>query len=522
MVRASGLVNRGAGSGGRLRALLCRKHSVVVYHLTKPPDKTVALLILCALALLVRAWGLGEQSFSMDELAELGIASGTPSEIVTASDGFPPLFNLLLSWWLNLFGSDSFARWLSVLFGVATVPVVWLLGNDLGGRRVAVSAAAVVAVMPVHVWFSQEARAYSLLVLLAGLTLWTFCRAQECGQTRYWSSFAFFGAAGLYTHYFFAGLLASVFLLLVLEWRNTERAARGVWAFAALLVAATPAALLIGGDLGYQTVYPRTTPFDLGALFYTYLSMFTGFTIGPSVRDLHSLGLRDATVGLLPWLVPILIAVVPLVTRGVPQLSGSLWLRRLLVLGIVPVVAVAAVTQVAEVGYRVRYVAWVLVPIALWVGAGLGRPGRSRIVQVATVALAIVFAVALVNRRYNDRYRVEDAEAAARFVARSDQLPVPLYVTANYMAKPLAYYLPPGWPVWELPAPTRDTGDVREALAVIIAAADSGAFNLAYTREFDGDPAGRLLNKLLEMGVVVPEANFAGIRLFKGVERRRD
>ena len=73
-------------------------------------------------------------------------------------------------------------RSLSALAGVATIPVAFLLGRELRGRRAGLIAAALVAVNPMLIWYSQEARAYALLVLFCALSLLYCVRALRVGE----------------------------------------------------------------------------------------------------------------------------------------------------------------------------------------------------------------------------------------------------------------------------------------------------------------------------------------------------
>ncbi len=127
--------------------------------------------------------------------ATLGVQSYHHDEIVTASrvlrDGFwhamdavgfsesaPPLYYALAWAWTQVTGTGEFGlRSFSAAAGVATVPVAYLIGAQLRNRRTGLIAAALVAVNPMLVWYSQEARAYSLLVLLTALSLLYFLRA---------------------------------------------------------------------------------------------------------------------------------------------------------------------------------------------------------------------------------------------------------------------------------------------------------------------------------------------------------
>ena len=57
--------------------------------------------------------------------------------------------------------------------GTLTIPVVYLVGRHVGGRRIAAAASILAALSPALIWYSQEARAYAVLVLLCA-----------CGRTR--------------------------------------------------------------------------------------------------------------------------------------------------------------------------------------------------------------------------------------------------------------------------------------------------------------------------------------------------
>jgi 4-amino-4-deoxy-L-arabinose transferase-like glycosyltransferase len=154
--------------------------------------------------------------------ATLGVQSYHHDEIVTASrilrDGFwhameavgfsesaPPLYYVLAWLWTQLVGTGEVGlRSLSALAGVATVPIAFLLGAELSSRRAGVVAAGLVAVNPMLLWYSQEARAYSLFVLLTALSLLYFVRALDRGRRRDVVAWGIASALALATHYFAA------------------------------------------------------------------------------------------------------------------------------------------------------------------------------------------------------------------------------------------------------------------------------------------------------------------------------
>jgi 4-amino-4-deoxy-L-arabinose transferase-like glycosyltransferase len=152
--------------------------------------------------------------------ATLGVQSYHHDEIVTASrilrDGFfhamdavgfsesaPPLYYALAWPWTQLTGAGEFGlRSISALAGVATVPVAYLLGTELRGRRAGLMAAALVAVNPMLLWYSQEARAYSLFALLCAVSLLYCVRVLRRGRRRDVLAWGIASGLALATHYF--------------------------------------------------------------------------------------------------------------------------------------------------------------------------------------------------------------------------------------------------------------------------------------------------------------------------------
>src|SRR5688572_4753173 len=81
-----------------------------------------------------------------------------------AADIHPLLYYVTLDGWMALFGSSPFAvRFWSVLLGVATVGVIYLIGRDLFSKRTGYAAAFITAIAPFHIQYSQEARMYALM-----------------------------------------------------------------------------------------------------------------------------------------------------------------------------------------------------------------------------------------------------------------------------------------------------------------------------------------------------------------------
>ncbi len=195
--------------------------------------------------------------------ATLGVQSYHHDEIVTASrilrDGFwhamdavgfsesaPPLYYALAWLWTQVTGTGEVGlRSVSAAAGVATVPVAYLLGAELSGRRAGLLAAALVAVNPMLLWYSQEARGYSLFVLLTAISLLYFARALDRGRRRDSLGWGIASALALATHYFAVFPIAAEALWL-LRRRGRERggAFPGLWAIAAAALLLAPLVIL--------------------------------------------------------------------------------------------------------------------------------------------------------------------------------------------------------------------------------------------------------------------------------------
>jgi 4-amino-4-deoxy-L-arabinose transferase-like glycosyltransferase len=262
------------------------------------------LAALVLLAAVLRLATLTEQSFWYDEsftpVHVLHAGLGATLKAVVHSENTPPLWYLLAWLDVRLLGDGALAlRLPSALAGIATVPVVWAIGKALSGRRAALIGAAIVAVNPLFVWYSQEARAYGLFVFFAALAMLCFVRLlrEPTGARAAW--FALSGALALLTHYFAVFPLVPMVLLLLRE-RATRRAA--LPAAGALLVVGLALLPLISaqGAHGTQWIGRWALSSRLQAIPQYFLTGYSGSPLGHGVELLVALPLL-AGVALGAW-----------------------------------------------------------------------------------------------------------------------------------------------------------------------------------------------------------------------------
>jgi mannosyltransferase len=212
---------------------------------------------LTALAAAVRFATLGLQSYHHDEIvtASRVLRDGFwhAMDAVGFSESAPPLYYVLAWLWTQVTGTGEFGlRSISALAGVIMVPVAYLLGAELRGRRTGIAAAALVAVNPMLVWYSQEARAYALFALLTAVSFLYFLRALRPaedvpsshpygglthGTSRDMVLWGVFSALALATHYFAFFPLAAEALWLLHRRRRAVVPGLAILAGAGLLLA---------------------------------------------------------------------------------------------------------------------------------------------------------------------------------------------------------------------------------------------------------------------------------------------
>ncbi len=182
------------------------------------------LLVLTAISAYLRTRYISGQ-FWIDEAITTGIASHPLSAIpgILRHDGSPPLFYVLLHFWIRAFGAGEAAtHTLSLLFGLLTVPVGMWAGWSLFGRRAGVIAAILFATNAWLTQYAQETRMYELMALLGLIATAAFIHAFVHRRRRYLIVFAVTLAAMLYTHVWGVFFGAGAFLALIPVWRASD------------------------------------------------------------------------------------------------------------------------------------------------------------------------------------------------------------------------------------------------------------------------------------------------------------
>ena len=355
---------------------------------------TAALILLTALGALLRFGRIGHQSFWLDESYTAALMKrgfGQMLSTIPHSESTPPLYYMFAWLWSRVFGTGAAGlRSLSAVFGVATIPVAYAAARRLFDTRVGLVAAALVAVNPYFVWYSQEARAYGLLVLMAALSLLAFAHALRERTPRAYLLWGAVAVVALLTHYFAA-------FLLVPEAAYLLYATRSRWMLVALALPLACTAALV--------------PLVLAQRRTAHAQWIGNIALGRRLSELP----KKFVTGELGLPLPVLGA-----AAGAVVVAAIAWAllcpdvrtRRsaALMVGLaVAVVAIPLALAAAGLDYVIgRNLIALYVPLAFATAAGLataGRPGAAGLAAVCAVALVVNGYVAYDSKVERDDWR---------------------------------------------------------------------------------------------------------------------
>ncbi|MEM8678229.1 MAG: glycosyltransferase family 39 protein [Planctomycetota bacterium] len=466
------------------------------------------LIALLTLAALVRLAGLHSQSLTMDECLEIELAQRPLAEIIAAPNSFPPLYHILLKLFMSIDPSLLAVRHFSVLCGLFAVLAMKRLGTEAVNARTGWVAGVLAAVAPFHVYYSQQGRGYMLIM---GLASWALIYGLRLSREASWRDrlgFVLIAVAGGYTHYYFAVLLVAI-ACGVLAVRGLRFAVRELLPLAAIIgLGCAPLLGLVRADLDYQKGIREARPMDVLSLGYTFFSFESGYTLGPSRRELHHSDQRRELVRrALPLVATVGIVAGGLLCLGTIRLvQVKEWPYWLMTLG-VPFGVIGVLSAVCGVTYNTRFVVFCWMPYALVTATALASLSTRWLVPTS-VALLTIYGTALYNRHAVPQYQNEDTRGVARFLVAQPQRTV--FICAGYMDKSLRTYLPSPWQVVGLQDQGYPDGSPAQALEAL---SDPPCW-LVYVRPFHGDPEGVILDTLRKHRGVQVVYQAAGVTVF--------
>jgi uncharacterized membrane protein len=158
----------------------------------------------------LRILSMNTRSLWLDETTAVRQASWSIPEMLAwmANNVHPPLFHTLLHYWIRFIGrSEIDVRAFALVWGVAAIPLMYWAGRTLYDRKVGLISATILALSPFFIWYSQEIRMYTMMLVLALIGTVALYNALNGRGTGWWVAYALSASAGIMTQYFYAFLL---------------------------------------------------------------------------------------------------------------------------------------------------------------------------------------------------------------------------------------------------------------------------------------------------------------------------
>jgi len=315
---------------------------------------------------------LGAQPLWYDELVTRSTATRSWSGIWDAArDTEAPhlVYYSLLKPWLAVAGTSDWAlRVPSVLFGALTAGVTALVGRRLFGELAGLVAGLALAASSFFVSWSQQARGYTLAVLLATLATYAFIRACDERSARWWVLWAVSLAAAGWVNLFAFSVAAAHLAAFILLRPRPQLRTPVIAASAALALFVPQLVLVVSGDNGQLDWIPTPTPYRVAVGMWDWASR-------------NPIAVLAATIGL-----------VQLVRNAVPRAAP--WKAALVAAWVAAPLVATLLASIAQPAFEARYVLVALPGFALAVGAALASLPR-RWALALGIALALSAAARL-------------------------------------------------------------------------------------------------------------------------------
>ncbi len=483
------------------------------------------LFVMTLLAAVPRLLGLRAQSLWVDEIltwqaVRPGHNLAFLEQLHDTIQG--PLYTAIAWLLVRLGDPEVMMRLPLAVAGVLTIPAFGVLAGRLVDGRAARLAVLLLAINPFHVWYSQEGRGYGLLMLFSVLAAIAYLDL-AAGRLRRRNIIAFVLAVSACI----LSNLSGVFLwaAMAVSMAFVDRPAQGrdrllvALAFGGVLLVTMPWLLQASGIWAVDRMLPGAgtgealrgeTTFTPLALPYTLLTFFYGYSLGPSLAELHRPDRAQLVRAALPLLAVAGAVVAAALVVGVGRRADRTR-ARLLVWILVPVVVLVALALRNVKPWNARYVSVVLPMVLLLAARGLVRLPRGAGAIGATILLGLTVWT-LGTGRADPRYAKEDVRGAARVVSASaaagDVALVPV-VTGVF-----EYYDRARLPlVGGYAKPALATAAAADAwCAATLAGRDRAWVVLA--RDWHFDPDGLLEPALGRLGTLRLVAHPAGTRVF--------
>jgi mannosyltransferase len=164
-------------------------------------NRSILLIAILLLGLFFRLHDLGGESLWLDEALSINFAELNLPRIFFLPENNPPLYYIILHCWIQLFGISEFSvRFPSAIFGFLSLFMIYKIGSELFDIDVGMISSLLMTFSIFHIQYSQEARTYSLSVLLTLLSMYFFIKLLKEAGHRFLIGYVLSSILLMYSH----------------------------------------------------------------------------------------------------------------------------------------------------------------------------------------------------------------------------------------------------------------------------------------------------------------------------------
>jgi len=419
--------------------------------------KTHWIWVVFGIGILFRLYRLDSQCLWADEGLQFFISSGENISGVfdrLSRTFHPPISYVVHHLFLRIDETAFYLRLPSALFGIASLFYVYLFAGRIVSPKSSFCVLVVFAISPFHIWYSQEGRMYSQLLLLSLISSHALCLALDRNTIVWWGIYIISIIAGAFTH-IFMGLTVISHLAWIIVYHR-DKLLRLCTSLLLVLVVCLPLIFQWAPRLFTHAERSADAPgaivdrpkksFSWMAIPYTLYVYSAGLTLGPSVAELHAnRSLRHLTRH-APSITIVSLVFGALFGSGLAILRiinrESFWLC---VFGFaIPLSSVAFLSFLTGFPFNPRYAIVALPYFALAVGVAIAYllQNNRRLGLVAICCVVAISATSLTNYYFNSAYSKDDVRSAIdKWRALSVDRPLLVSSPASGVKDAIRYYL---------------------------------------------------------------------------------
>jgi len=405
-------------------------------------------LVLAAIivAFALRIYRLDYQSLWEDEIHSVlrgNMSLADMLQDVLQTQNHVPLYFAMMHYWQQFTGDREFAvRFFSLFWGVLSVAAIFRLGITFGRRSAGLIGALLLAISPFHVWYSQEARMYTMVTFFMLGANYFFVKVLRGDSLREWFGYAVCTLLAIYTHYFACLIPLSHFLFLFLNrralktvllkwliWMGAIASAYLPWIVTVILARAHGAH---GPNIGWIAPIRWMDPL---------LTLYV-FGLGATADPRFTLNYLSA----LTLLSVLSLAIFQILRGNKLELEGQMLVHWLLTpLLLISIISCGVAMQHHFSLYMDRYLIIISPAFLILVAYGLSSLARWHrgLAMVASAIMLISITLSLHNLYFSPEYHREDWRGASVYLRKQGRPNDVLIVSSDPHFAALVYY-PPG------------------------------------------------------------------------------